>query len=152
MMARNALGISSRYFVLRSYRKHQICILSAFRLTNWVIQIVSFIWSLARCSFGRWAVLQGFHKDHDREFVRSLWTIVPFTETFLQRVPKEWQENNSRFSPKLAPTAAPISLSFIAEIFGISEPDQEFVRDILQVDPDKRQTAGELLQQPWLNS
>jgi serine/threonine protein kinase len=58
----------------------------------------------------------------------------------------------SRFSPKLAPTEAPITLSFIGEVFGVPKTDWAFVRDILQVDPDKRPTPEELLEHSWLNS
>ncbi|KAH6718576.1 kinase-like domain-containing protein [Leptodontidium sp. MPI-SDFR-AT-0119] len=91
-------------------------------------------------------------EEQDREFLRSLWTIVPFPKTFLDRVPKKWQDDISRFSPRLAPTGVPITLSFIGEIFEVPQVDWEFVRDILQVDPNMRPTADELLQHNWLYS
>ncbi|KAL3425265.1 serine/threonine protein kinase [Phlyctema vagabunda] len=91
-------------------------------------------------------------EDRDQEFIRSLCTIVPFPKTFLQRSPTEWQERISRLSPRLTPTGAPISLSSIGETFQIPRPDWEFVRDILEVDPDERPTASEILKHPWLNS
>jgi serine/threonine protein kinase len=86
----------------------------------------------------------------DREFVRSLWTVIPFPKTFLERAPKKWHDEISRFSPRLAPTGAPITLSFIGDIFEVPRGDWAFVRDILQVDPKRRPTADELLRHPWL--
>ncbi|TVY81129.1 Dual specificity tyrosine-phosphorylation-regulated kinase, partial [Lachnellula suecica] len=80
-------------------------------------------------------------EEQDREFLRSLWTIIPFPKTFLDQAPKKWQDNISRFSPRLAPTGVPITLSFIGEIFEVPKADWAFVRDILQVDPDVRPTA-----------
>merc|ERR1712225_25283 len=91
-------------------------------------------------------------EEQDREFLRSLWTIIPFPKTFLERAPRKWQDEISRFSPRLAPTGMPITLSFIGEIFEVPKADWAFVRDILQVDPDRRPTADELLQHTWLNS
>lgn len=91
-------------------------------------------------------------EERDREFVRSLWTMIPFPKTFLDRAPREWQEIILRFSPKLAPTGVPITLSFIGELSEVPKADWDFVRDVLQVDPDTRPTANELLQHTWLNS
>ncbi|KAH7308339.1 kinase-like domain-containing protein [Rhexocercosporidium sp. MPI-PUGE-AT-0058] len=91
-------------------------------------------------------------KEQDGEFLRSLWTIIPFPKTFLDRASKKWQDEISSFSPRLAPTGVPITLSFIGEIFEVPKPDWEFGRDILQVDPDMRPTADELLQRTWLYS
>jgi hypothetical protein len=91
-------------------------------------------------------------EEQDREFLRSMWTMVPFPKTFLERVPKKWCDEISRFSPKLAPTGVPITLSFIEEVFNIPRVDWEFVRDILQADPNSRPAAKELLQHSWLNS
>ncbi|KAH6718023.1 kinase-like domain-containing protein [Leptodontidium sp. 2 PMI_412] len=84
--------------------------------------------------------------EQDREFLRSLWTMIPFPKTFLKRAPRRWQDEISRFSPRLAPTGAPITLSFVGELFEVPRADWEFVGDILQVDPDTRPTADELLQ------
>jgi serine/threonine protein kinase len=91
-------------------------------------------------------------EEQDREFLRSLWTMVPFPESFLERVLERRRSEILKFSPKLAPTGAPVTLSFIKDIFEIPEADWAFVRDVLQVDPDKRPTADELLQHPWLSS
>jgi hypothetical protein len=89
--------------------------------------------------------------EEDRELLRSLWTVIPFPDAFLQRVPAKWRQEILKFSPRLAPTGTPATLSFIGEIFEIPEVDWAFVRDILQVDPDKRPTADGLLQHPWLS-
>lgn len=91
-------------------------------------------------------------EEQDREFLRSLWTVIPFPDAFLERVPSKWRNEILKFSPKLAPTGVPVTLSFIGEVFGVLEADWAFVRDILQVDPDKRPTADELLQHSWLSS
>jgi len=91
-------------------------------------------------------------EEQDREFLRSLWTIIPFPKTFLERASRKWQDDISKFSPRLAPTGMPITLSFIGDIFEVPKADWAFVRDILQVDPDRRPTADELLQHTWLNS
>lgn len=86
----------------------------------------------------------------DRELLRSQWTVIPFPDSFLRRVPEQWRREIWKFSPRLAPTGTPATLSFIGEIFDIPEADWAFVRDILQVDPDSRPTADGLLQHPWL--
>lgn len=91
-------------------------------------------------------------EEQEREFLRSLGTIIPFPKTFLERASTAWHEEISRFSPRLAPTGVPITLSFIGEIFEVPKKDWAFVRDVLQVDPDKRPTADELLQHSWMNS
>lgn len=91
-------------------------------------------------------------EEWDREFLRSLWTIIPFPKTFLERAPKKWQDEISRFWPRLAPTGVPIILSFIGQIFEVPKADWAFVTDVLQVDPDRRPTADELLQHSWLKS
>lgn len=90
-------------------------------------------------------------EEQDREFVRSLWTIIPFPREFLERVPKNWQEEVSKFSPRRAPTGAPATLSFIGDVFEVANTDWAFVTDILQVDPERRPTADQLLQHPWLD-
>ncbi|TVY38720.1 putative serine/threonine-protein kinase [Lachnellula subtilissima] len=56
-------------------------------------------------------------EEQEREFLRSRWTIIPFPKTFLDRAPKKWQDEISSFSPRLAPTGVPITLSFIGENF-----------------------------------
>ena len=91
-------------------------------------------------------------EEQDREFLRSLWTMIPFPKTFLEPAPRRWQDEISRFSPRLAPTGAPITLSFVGELFEVPRADWAFVGDILQVDPDTRPTADALLQHTWLNS
>lgn len=91
-------------------------------------------------------------EEKDREFLRSMWTMIPFPESFLERLSESQRSEILEFSPKLAPTGAPVTLSFIKDIFEIPEADWAFVRDVLQVDPDKRPTADELLQHPWLSS
>ncbi|CZS99205.1 uncharacterized protein RCO7_00499 [Rhynchosporium graminicola] len=91
-------------------------------------------------------------EEQDREFLRSLWTIIPFPRTFLERISRKWQDDISKFSPRLAPTGVPITLSFIGDLFDVPKADWAFVRDILQVDPDSRPTADELLQHTWLKS
>ena len=91
-------------------------------------------------------------EDRDSEFVRSLWTMLPFPECFLKRASQEWQKRISSFSPRLAPTGVPTTLSFVGELFEVAKLDWDFVCDMLQVDPYKRPTATELLQHPWLNS
>jgi serine/threonine protein kinase len=91
-------------------------------------------------------------KEQEREFLRLLWTVTPFPKTFLERAPKKWQDDISKFSPRLAPTGVPVTLSFIGEIFEVPQADWAFIRDILQVDPDMRPTADQLLQHSWLNS
>jgi len=87
-----------------------------------------------------------------REFIRSLWTTIPFSKTTLERTPAKWQDEILRFSPRLAPTGKRITLSFIGELFEVPKADWVFVRDILQVDPNMRSTADELLRHTWLNS
>jgi hypothetical protein len=91
-------------------------------------------------------------EEQEREFLRSLLTIIPFPKKFLNRAPKKWQDEISTFSPKLAPTGVPITFSFIGEIFEVPKADWAFVKDVLQVDPEMRPTADELLQHTWLNS
>lgn len=120
-----------------------------------VVQIGSLLtlWNLVRSSSNLWVALAGVPtEEQDREFLRSLWTIIPFPKTFLERAPKKWQDEISRFSPRLAPTGMLITLSFIGEIFEVPKADWAFVRDILQVDPDMRPAADELLQHTWPNS
>jgi len=70
-------------------------------------------------------------EEHHREFIRALWTMVPFPETFVERIPKKWHDEISRFSPRLAPTGVPITLSFIEDVFEIPTADWAFVRDVL---------------------
>ncbi|RFU27514.1 hypothetical protein B7463_g8835, partial [Scytalidium lignicola] len=91
-------------------------------------------------------------EDQDREFIRTLWTITPFPGAFLNKIPGEWRNVISKFTPKLAPTGEPTTLPFICSVFGMPDRDIEFVKDILQVDPDKRLTASQLLQHPWFDS
>ncbi|KAK0111476.1 hypothetical protein ONS95_001831 [Cadophora gregata] len=91
-------------------------------------------------------------EERDREFLRSLWTMIQFPKTFLDRIPRTWRDEISNFSPRLAPNGVPITLSFIGDIFEVPKADWAFVRDILEVDPDKRPTADELLQHTWLDS
>jgi serine/threonine protein kinase len=86
------------------------------------------------------------------EFLRSMWTMIPFPESFLNQIPEEMHDEISRFSPKLSPYGDPLTFSFIQDVFGIPKKDWDFVRDVLQVDPAKRPTADELLQHSWLNS
>lgn len=90
-------------------------------------------------------------QDRDREFLRMLWTLRPFPETFLERVPDVWRKMISGFSPRLTPAGTPITLSLVGEVFRIPKPDLDFVRDVLQVDPDKRPTAKQLLRHSWFN-
>lgn len=90
-------------------------------------------------------------EEWDREFVRSLWTVLPFPGPFVERAPEEWRDAISRFEPRLAPTGASTSFSFIREIFEISELDWAFVGDVLKVDPEDRLTADELLRHSWLS-
>jgi hypothetical protein len=92
----------------------------------------------------------GTREEKDREFLRSIWTILPFPKSFLARAPKTWQSEISRFAPRLAPTGVPITLSFIGDLFEVPEADWAFVRYVLEVDPDQRPTADELLRHSWL--
>ncbi|KAH8804582.1 kinase-like domain-containing protein [Xylogone sp. PMI_703] len=90
-------------------------------------------------------------QDLDREFVRTLWTVTPFPETFFAKMPEEWKSIISTFTPKLAPTGAPITLSFIGDVFRMPDRDLNFIKDVLQVDPSERPTAKQLLQHPWFD-
>ena len=71
-------------------------------------------------------------------------------DTFFDRASKEWQAEISTFSQKLAPTGVLITLSFTGDVFEVPEADWAFVRNDLQVDPDVRPTADELVQHTWL--
>lgn len=89
--------------------------------------------------------------EQDRESLCSLWTVIPFPDSFLKHVPENWRQEILKFSPRLAPMGTPATLAFIGAIFEVPEADWAFVRDVLQVDPDKRPTAARLLQHPWLD-
>ena len=91
-------------------------------------------------------------EQREREFLRSLWTMIPFPESFIKRIPQEWRDEILNFSPTLAPNGVPLTFSFIGELFEVPKADWDFVKDILQVDPDMRPTASELLQHSWFNS
>jgi len=84
-------------------------------------------------------------KDYERENLRVLWTILPFPTSFMRRIPKPMRGEIKGFGPKLAPTREVVMFDWIGKIFEVPAVDWAFVRGVLQVDPEKRPTAAELL-------
>lgn len=88
---------------------------------------------------------------HDREFLNSLRTMVPFPKDLIERIPDKWWETIYESSPRLAPNGKPLTLDFVPNISEIPVKDWAFMRDVLQPDPKAAPSAGQRPQQSWLN-
>jgi len=61
--------------------------------------------------------------EQDREFLCSLWTVIPFPAAFLERVPANWRDEISRFALIRAADGQSATLSFGGDIFEVPEAD-----------------------------
>ena len=85
-------------------------------------------------------------------YVRTLHTMFPFPQSFLQRTP-EWFRNrveDYKKSPKVMPDGTPATGEFIQKAFAVQHEDWAFIQDVLKIDPNERPSADELLGHPWL--
>ena len=85
----------------------------------------------------------------DLESIRALRTLVTFPPTLLSRVSPELEEMICHLEPNVV-QGTPLTLSYFGELFHADKGGWDFVTAALEPDPEKRPTATQLLQHPWL--
>lgn len=89
---------------------------------------------------------RGLDEEGSMNWVRSMYTVLPFPESFAQRAPKIWQDRFESFqtSPQMYKTL-PTEFSVLGKLFRIPDDAWNVVYNMLQVDPEQRMPATELL-------
>ena len=85
-------------------------------------------------------------------YLRSLFTPFPFPDSFVRRLPKDWQDWIATYPNSLTRlpgtenrAGIPLTLKFLRNLFEVRVKDWSFVEDTMKIDPEDRPTTYELL-------
>ncbi|MCJ1385827.1 hypothetical protein MMC17_008951 [Xylographa soralifera] len=90
-------------------------------------------------------------------YLRSLYTLFPFPDSFVHRLPKDWQDRIATYPKSLSRMPSTenkegilVTSKVPRNIFHVREKDWRIVEDTLKIDPGDRPITYELLENPWL--
>lgn len=90
---------------------------------------------------------RGLDGEGSINWVRAMYTLLPFPASFAQRAPHVWQARfeDFRASPQIYKGEIPTEFDVVRQLFNIPEDDWDLVYNMLQIDPEERMSALDLL-------
>ncbi len=84
-------------------------------------------------------------------WVRAMYTLLPFPESFAQRASETWQARFEDFkaSPQMYEGKFRTEFGVVHLLFRIPEDDWDMVYRMLRIDPEERMSALDLLSAPY---